>query len=99
MRKGVCNRPGGAVFKNEGTRLKVNSLLVDSLNKQYRQMRLSKFINIISWPINFLRYKSFNGINSRKEFYKVIVLRIYEFCEVKTQLEFLIFLKLTKYQI
>ena len=35
-------------------------------------MRLSKLINIIGWPINFLRYKSFNGINSRKEFYKVI---------------------------
>ena len=35
-------------------------------------MRLSKFINIIGWPINVLRHKSFNGINSRKEFFKVI---------------------------
>jgi GGDEF domain-containing protein len=35
-------------------------------------MRKLKFINIIGWPINVLRYKSFNGINSRKEFFKVI---------------------------
>jgi len=35
-------------------------------------MRLSKFINIISWPINVLKYKSLNGIKSRKDFYKII---------------------------
>ena len=35
-------------------------------------MRLSKFKNIIGWPINVLKYKSLNGIKSRKDFYKII---------------------------
>ena len=35
-------------------------------------MRISKYINKLSWPINVLKYKSLNGINSRKDFFKII---------------------------
>ena len=35
-------------------------------------MRVSKLINKISWPIKALKYKGIKGINSRKEFYKII---------------------------
>lgn len=35
-------------------------------------MRASKIINKLNWPINFLRYKSLNGINSRKDFFKTL---------------------------
>ena len=35
-------------------------------------MRLSKFINKLSWPINALKYRGIKGIHWRKEFYKII---------------------------
>jgi hypothetical protein len=35
-------------------------------------MRLSIFINKLGWPINILKYKSLKGINSRKDFYRII---------------------------
>ena len=35
-------------------------------------MWLSKFINKIVWPIKVIKYKSLNGIKSRKDFYKII---------------------------
>lgn len=35
-------------------------------------MQFSKFKKIIGWPVNILRYTSFNGINSQNEFIKVI---------------------------
>lgn len=35
-------------------------------------MRVSKLINKIAWPINALKYKGIKGINTRKEFYKII---------------------------
>ena len=35
-------------------------------------MRLSKFINKLSWPINALKYRGIKGINSQKKFYKII---------------------------
>lgn len=35
-------------------------------------MRLPIFINKLGWPIKALKYKSLKGINSRKDFYKII---------------------------
>jgi hypothetical protein len=35
-------------------------------------MRISKLISKYVWPINVLKYKSLNGIKSRKDFYKII---------------------------
>jgi hypothetical protein len=35
-------------------------------------MRISKYINKLGWPIKALKYKGLKGINSRKEFYKII---------------------------
>ena len=35
-------------------------------------MRVSKIINKLAWPIGALKYKGLKGINSRKEFYKII---------------------------
>jgi hypothetical protein len=35
-------------------------------------MRLPGIINKFGWPIKALRYKSLKGINSRKDFYKII---------------------------
>jgi hypothetical protein len=35
-------------------------------------MRVSKLINKLSWPISALKYRGIKGINSRKDFYKII---------------------------
>jgi hypothetical protein len=35
-------------------------------------MRISKLISKNVWPLNVLKYKSLKGINSRKDFYKII---------------------------
>lgn len=35
-------------------------------------MRIPKIINKLSWPISALKYKGLKGINSRKDFYKII---------------------------
>ena len=37
-------------------------------------MRISKLITKYVWPVNALKYKSLKGINSRKDFYKIIKL-------------------------
>jgi len=37
-----------------------------------KPMRVSKLINKISWPISALKYRGLKGINSRKDFYKII---------------------------
>jgi len=35
-------------------------------------MRIPKIINKLAWPIHALKYKGLKGINSRKDFYKII---------------------------
>jgi hypothetical protein len=35
-------------------------------------MRISKLISKFVWPVNALKYKSLKGLNSRKDFYKII---------------------------
>lgn len=40
-------------------------------NKIYK-MRISKYINKLAWPLNVLKYKRLKGINSRREFFKII---------------------------